>query len=310
MRLPILIAALLAGAASPALAQQNAPFTVVESGKSFYRLDDAVKAIGEGDGTIRIAPGRYKDCAIQTGGRVAFVAQASGTAIFDGGICEDKATLVLRGKAAHVDGLVFTHTSVPDGNGAGIRIEQGDLSVANTRFVDGQCGILSANDLKSKIVIDKSTFSGLGKHPNGNGAHSLYIGDYGSLTVTNTRFERGTGGHYLKSRSPRVQILNNSFDDSQGRDTNYMIDLPGGATGRIAGNTFVDGLNKENHSARIAVAAENRDHPSAGLVIENNRASLVPGFPWSTFFVGDWSHEPLAIRNNTLVKGIGTLDVR
>jgi len=309
MRLPILFVALTA-LAGPAFAQQGAPFTIVENGKTFYRLDDAVKAIGDGDGTIRIAPGRYKECAIQAGGRIAFVAQAAGTAVFDGNMCEGKATLVLRGRAAHVDGLVFTHMNVPDGNGAGIRIEQGDLSVANTRFVDGQCGILSANDLKSRIVIDKSTFSGLGKHPNGNGAHSLYIGDYGSLTVTNSRFERGTGGHYLKSRSPRVQILNNSFDDAQGHDTNYMIDLPGGATGRIAGNTFVDGVNKENHSAMIAVAAENRDHPSAGLVIENNRASLAPGFPWSTFLVGDWSHEPLAVRNNTLVKGIGVIDER
>lgn len=309
MRRPILYA-ILAGLTVPALAQSAAPFTVTTTGKQFYRLDDAVKSIGAGDGVIRIAPGRYRDCAIQEAGRIAFIAQQPGTAVFDGGICEGKATLVLRGRAARVEGLVFTHTTVPDGNGAGIRIEQGDLSVVGTSFIDGQCGILSANDPKSRIEVDRSTFSGLGKHPNGNGAHSLYIGDYGGLKVTNTRFERGTGGHYLKSRSAHIEILDSSFDDSKGHDTNYMIDLPGGATGRIAGNTFVDGINKENHSAMIAVAAEGRVNPSAGLIIENNRASLVPGFPWSTVFVGDWSHEPLAIRKNMLAKGIEIVEQR
>ena len=50
--------------------------------------------------------------------------------MFDGGACEGKATLVLRGRSARVDGLVFTHVRVADGNGAGIRIEQGDLEVS------------------------------------------------------------------------------------------------------------------------------------------------------------------------------------
>ena len=309
MRTTFLLSA-LALLSVPALAQAAAPFTVAESGKQFYRLDDAVKSIGGGDGVIRIAPGHYRDCAVQEAGRVAFIAQQPGTAVFDGGICEGKATLVLRGRAARVDGLVFTHTTVPDGNGAGIRIEQGNLSVANSKFIDGQCGILSANDRASRIEIDHSTFSGLGKHPNGNGAHSLYIGDYGALKVTNSRFERGTGGHYLKSRSAHIELLDSSFDDSAGHDTNYMVDLPAGAVGRIAGNTFVDGINKENHSAMIAVAAEGRPNPSAGLVVENNRASLVPGFPWSTVFVGDWSHEPLVIRNNMLAKGITSVEQR
>ena len=96
---------------------------------------------------------------------------------------------------------------------------------------------------------------------------------YGALRVTNSRFERGTGGHYLKSRAPRIEVLDNSFDDSQGRDTNYMIDLPEGAVGRIAGNTFVQGIGKENYGTLIAVHAEEGDNPSAGLVIEDNDAS-------------------------------------
>jgi hypothetical protein len=302
------LAAALLSAGSVGAQPTAAPFTIVETGQGYASLADAVAAIGGGAGTIRIAPGRYGDCAVQEEGRIAFVAETPGTAIFDGGICEDKATLVLRGRSARVEGLVFTHNRVADGNGAGIRIEQGDLSVAYVMFIDSQCGILSASDPNGTISIDHATFSGLGKHPDGNGAHSLYIGQYGALRVTNSRFERGTGGHYLKSRSPRIEVLNNSFDDSQGEDTNYMIDLPEGAVGRIAGNIFVQGVGKENYSTLIAVHAEDGDNPSAGLTIEDNVASVAPGFRWSTAFVGDWSGEALVIRNNRLGERIAPFE--
>jgi hypothetical protein len=295
--------------AAPSGAATAAAFTVAETGRGYDRLQDAVDAIGDGAGTIRIAPGRYRGCAVQEAGRIAFVAEP-GTAVFEGGACEDKATLVLRGRSASVDGLVFVHVRVADGNGAGIRIEQGDLAVSRTLFADGQCGILSANDPSGSIVIDHSTFRGLGKHPDGNGAHSLYIGGYGRLRVVATRFERGTGGHYLKSRAPRIEVLDSSFDDSGGRTTNYLIDLPNGASGRIAGNVFLNGLGKENHTTMISVAAEGSENSSAGLVIEDNDASLAPGFPWHTAFVGDWSGERLTIRGNRLAPGIALLERR
>jgi hypothetical protein len=293
-----LVAVALSG--MPAGARGGGPFTLVETGRAYPHLQDAVDAIGGGEGIIRIAPGRYRDCAVQSAGRVTYAAAAAGTAIFDGGICEDKAILVLGGRAARVEGLVFTHMRVPDGNGAGIRIETGDLIVSETMFVDGQCGILSANDPRGAIAIDHATFSRLGKEPDGSGAHSLYVGHYGALSVTNSRFERGTGGHYLKSRSPRIEALNNSFDDSGGENTNYMIDLPEGAVGRIAGNVFVQGTGKENYSTLIAVHAEAGRNPSAGLVIEDNVASVAPGFQWTTALVGDWSGEALVVRNNRL----------
>ena len=310
MRIAIILGLAVAAGAWPLHARGSSPFVVAETGQYFGSLQQAVAAIGAGSGTIRIAPGRYRDCAVQEAGRIAFVAEERGSAVFDGGACEDKATLVLRGRAASVDGLVFVNVRVPDGNGAGIRLEDGDLRVSYTLFANGQCGILTANGLPGSISIDRSTFSGLGKHPDGDGAHSLYVGDYGRLSVTNSRFERGTGGHYLKSRSARIEVLNNSFDDSQGRRTNYLIDLSNGATGRIAGNTFVNGLGKENHGTMIAVAPEGAENSSAGLVIEDNDVSLAPGFPWHTAFVGDWSGERLAIRGNRVARGIALVERR
>jgi hypothetical protein len=79
-----------------------------------------------------------------------------------------------------------------------------------------------------------------------------------------------------------------------------MIDLPGGASGRIANNWFVQGTNKENHSAFITVAPEGRQHSSAGLVIEGNDARFAPGVEWPSTFVANWTDDPVQIGQNRL----------
>ena len=135
----------------------SAPYEIAESGQGFGRLQDAVNAIGDGSGTIRIAPGTHRDCAVQSAGRVAFVAVKPGTAIFDSVTCEGKAALVLRGAGASVDGLVFQNLRVPDGNGAGIRLERSDLAVSNTLFRNSEEGILTHDDPAATLTIDRST---------------------------------------------------------------------------------------------------------------------------------------------------------
>ncbi len=291
--------------ASPSLAQGGAPFTIAESGESFNRLSDAVQAIGGSSATIMIAPGTYGDCAVQTAGRITYRSEIPGQAIFDAGTCEGKAALVLRGHSAVVDGIIFQNMRVPDANGAGIRIEKGNLLVTNALFRNSEQGILSADDPSSSITIDRSTFQRLGRCDRGlSCAHSIYIGNYGSLKVTNSRFEKGNGGHYVKSRSPHATITNNSFDDTHGRATNYMIDLPAGATGVISGNIFVQGRNKENWSAFIAISAEDILNSSAGLNIHSNKAGFAKGVQRKTWFVADWGSDPLRIANNNLAPGL------
>lgn len=306
MRLALLAFTLLA---TPALAA--GPFTVEENGKSFYRLDDAVKSVNGGDGTILIAPGTYHDCAIVTDGRMAFRAATPGSVILDGTTCEGKAALVLRGRDAMVDGIVFQNMRVADRNGAGIRIEHGGLTVMNAVFRDSEEGILGADDPASTIRIDRSTFSGLGRCDGyASCAHSVYIGHYGDVIVTRSRFERGRGGHYLKVRGPKVEVTGNSFDDAAGTATNYAIDLPAGATGTIADNVFLQGKNKENHSGLIVVAAESRDFPSAGLTVTRNRATLQSGADFPTTFLIDFSHEPLKVAQNQIGPGIKPFETR
>lgn len=307
----IAAAAIAAIPTAAALAQGSAPFTVVESGRSYERLQDAVSAIGNGTGTIAIAAGTHRQCAVQEGGTISYMASEPGKAIFDGVTCEGKAALVLRGQASSVSGLVFRRMAVPDFNGAGIRLEQGNLTVAQSWFLDSQQGILTANDEDGQIIIDKSTFSGLGTCEGGGGcAHSVYIGDYGHLRITRSRFEKGTGGHYVKARATRVDVASSSFDDSAGRATNYMIDLPAGSVGQITNNWFVQGQNKENYSAFIAVGAEGRLHTSNGLQIAGNDARLAPSVRRNTIFVADWSGDTLDIGPNDLGQGLESFERR
>ena len=296
---------LLLLAAPAAAQQQSAPFVVEQTGEGFATLDEAVGAIRDGEGTILIAPGVYRQCTVQQGGRITFRAVEPGTAIFEATPCEDKAMLVLRGRGSVVDGLVFRNVRVADGNGAGIRTEMGDLTVTNATFVDMQEGILGGQPTNQRITIDRSTFTRLGQCDESEScAHAIYLANQGSVTVTRSRFEQGRGGHYVKVRSPRVTITGSSFDDSKGRKTNYAIDLPEGATGLIAGNAFVQGPAKENGSTIIAVAAEAKTYPSTGLRIENNDARLAPGAESRPAFVGDWSGDRLAIGTNRLGAGI------
>lgn len=309
-RLPALALAatlpLFLAAAPPA-----APYQVVETGRTYARLQDAVDAIGGGSGTIAITSGRHTDCAVQQAGSIRFVAQVTGEAVFDGGACEGKGTLVLRGAATEVEGLVFANVRVADFNGAGIRLERGNLTVSQSWFRDSQQGILAGADTASTISIDKSTFTRLGTCEGPGGcAHSIYIGDYGALSVKRSRFEAGSGGHYVKNRSRSTIIEDCSFDDTAGDQTNYMIDLPGGSAGRIAGNWFVQGASKENHSAFITIAPEGRNYNSAGLVISGNDARFAAGLSRNSTFVANWTSDPVQIGSNRLAPGLKATDRR
>lgn len=301
--------ALAAAIALPAavLVAQPVPgaFTVAETGRTYADIQEAINDVGNARATIRIAPGEYRQCGVQEQGVIVYEAEKPGTVTFAGRACEGKASLVLRGTGAEVRGLTFSNINVADGNGAGIRLEKGALNVAYARFQNSQQGILTADDPAGRIYITRSTFTGLGTCENSAGcAHSLYIGNYGSLTVRESRFERGTGGHYLKARANNVVIEGNSFDDANGRTTNYMIDLPAGSTGRIADNWFVQGRDKENYSAFIALGAEDLLHPSDGLEVANNEARFVPGLSRESAFLADWTGSRIVMQGNKLAAGL------
>src|SRR3546814_19382172 len=98
----------------------------------------------------------------------------------------------------------------------------------------------------------------------------------------------------------KAEIRDNSFDDTGGRETNYMIDLPEGATGLITANQMVQGKNKENYSAFIALAAEGKKTRSSGLYISGNRAAFAPAVSRTSDLVAAWGGDRIALGQNVL----------
>jgi len=304
-RLMTLAALIAAPAGAEGIQPPGKPYSFVETGERFDKLWDALFAVKGRKLTLRFEPGLYRECGVQVSGNVTFQAAVPGKVILDGKLCEGKAGLVLRGDKARVEGFIFAHYHGEDGNGAGIRLEKGDLAVVQSWFRDSDEGILAANDPRGTISIDRSTFTHLGRCDRGLAcAHSVYLNFYDRVVITNSRFEAGDGGHYIKSRARVVEIRNNVIDDSAGRRSNYLIDLPAGAAGRISGNWLVQGAQKENPGTIIAVSAEGREHPSDGLVIEGNTVRMAPGARAGVAFVRDWSGGRIVLGANQTDAGV------
>jgi hypothetical protein len=89
-----------------------------------------------------------------------------------------------------------------------------------------------------------------------------------------------------------------------------MIDLPAGSTGRIADNWFVQGRDKENYSAFIALGAEELLHGSDGLEVLNNEARFVPGLSRTSVFLADWTGSRIVMQGNRLAAGLKQYEQR
>jgi len=89
-----------------------------------------------------------------------------------------------------------------------------------------------------------------------------------------------------------------------------MIDLPAGSRGLIADNWFIQGRDKENYSAFIALGAEQLLHSSDGLAVTNNEARFVPGLQRSSVFLADWTGSRVEMSNNRLAAGLTPYEQR
>jgi hypothetical protein len=120
-----------------------APTTLhVGPGQTYATPSAAIADASDGD-TILIAPGQYFDCATvpQNHLTIAGVGDAASVVLTDK-TCQGKALLVTTGTNITVRNLTLTRARVPDGNGAGIRVEGPDLTVDGVDFINNQDGIL------------------------------------------------------------------------------------------------------------------------------------------------------------------------
>ncbi len=177
-----------------------------------------------------------------------------------------KAAIVTGGQNIVLKNLDISGIAVPDGNGAGVRYDQGTLLLDNVHLHNNQNGILGAPDLSGSITIQNSEIDHNGTSA-GN-THNIYIGDVAQFTLTNSYIHDANVGHEVKSRAESNTITNNIIQDNQGTSS-YSIDLPNGGNATITGNVIEQGANGQNHIVN-AYGEEGNLHAGSSVTFSNN----------------------------------------
>ena len=157
---------------------------------------------------------------------------------------------------------------MPDGNGAGIRYQGGNLTLNNCYVHDNQEGLLSGSTGGAgSITIENSEFANNGT---GDGlTHNIYVGDIGSLTIDDSYIHGAVVGHEVKSRAQQTTITNSRIQDGPTGTASYSIDLPNGGNALIQGNTIEQGPASQN-PAIIAYGEEGGVYANSSLTVTGN----------------------------------------
>lgn len=232
-------------------------------------LARALAAAGDGD-TVELEAGDHVGQTAVIGQRRLTLRAAGGRArlFADGAHAEGKALLVVRGGEVLIEDLEFHGARVSDGNGAGIRFEQGRLTLRRCAFFDNQMGLLSSNRPDAELVIEDCDFGQAPRHE-GPLHHLLYVGRMHSLTLRGSRFAGGWRGHLVKSRAAHNLVLCNQLVDGDDGEASYELDLPNGGLAWVLGNVIAQGPRPQN-LALLSFGAEGAAHADSALYVAHN----------------------------------------
>ncbi|MCS7044085.1 MAG: right-handed parallel beta-helix repeat-containing protein [Bryobacteraceae bacterium] len=149
---------------------------------------------------------------------------------------------VVAGDNTVIENIEFSGAKVPDRNGAGIRIDKGNVVVRNCVFHHNENGILGG--AYGRILIEHSEF-----YDNGYGdgqSHNIYItSGAAEFTLRYSASRRARVGRLVKSRAAVNYILYNRLTQEDGSGS-YEIDLPNGGLGYVIGNVLQQGDTTQN----------------------------------------------------------------
>jgi hypothetical protein len=255
--------------AREAMREGARPAVLSVGAKRDLKLPSAAAQIARNGDVIEIDAGVYEgDAAVWRQHRLT-IRGVGGRAHLraDGAQAEDKAIWVLRGNDTTIEGIEFSGAKVPDGNGAGIRLEGAGLTVRDCYFHDNENGILTSANPASDIVVEHSEFAHNGS---GDGyTHNLYIGDVRSFTLRFSYVHHALIGHNVKSRALRNEITYNRIMDEHDGKSSYDMDFPNGGLSLVIGNVIHKGPAAEN-SIIVSYGAEGLKHPLNALYFVNN----------------------------------------
>ena len=196
-------------------------------------------------------------------------------------------------------------------NGAGIRLDQGNLTVDGVKFIDNQNGILTASSPGTTITIRNSDFDSNGFCGEAC-AHAIYANHVDLLHIEHSRFINTRQAHSIKSRAARTEVINCDISDGPEGTSSYLIDVPNGGTVIVADNKLEKGPKAENHNTAIAIGEEGVTQPTPEISVTHN--AFRNDGDYNTAFVWNLTATSAQLTGNTLsgsvipLKGDGSVN--
>jgi hypothetical protein len=269
----------------------------VGTGKTYPMPSAAAAQAKDGD-RIVIAPGSYFDCAIWKANNITIQGASADTTVITDKTCQGKALFITQGANITVRDLTLTRARVPDGNGAGIRAEGGDLTVEHVNFVNNQDGILAASTPGKSIIIRDSRFIRNGSCESSGCAHGIYVNELGLLRVERSTFFETKEGHHIKSRAARTEVIGCDLADGADGTSSYSIDVPNGGAAVVRGNHIQKGPKSQNHTAALMIGEEGVSQPTPEITVEQN--TFVVEGSYNSFLVDNMTATEATLRGNIL----------
>lgn len=285
--------------------------TLMVGQNQIYKMPSQAAAVARDGDHIEIQPGEYFDCAVWRPNDLVIEGTGSGVVITDK-TCMGKGIFVVSGNNTTIRNLTLARARVADMNGAGIRLDSGNLTVDSVRFINNQNGILGGIPGTS-VNITNSYFEKDGYCGTDSGcAHAIYINNVDLLKVKGTKFINTQMGHSVKSRALRTEISECNISDGPDGTSSYLIDIPNGGALIVSDNVLEKGPKSQNHNAAIEVGAEGITHQTQQILIQNN--IFVNDGDFTTTFFWNVTATEAKLKNNKLsgevipLKGDGTVE--
>ncbi len=213
-----------------------------------------------------------------------------------------KGIWVVVGNGITIENIEFSGARVPDRNGAGIRLDSGNLTVRNCVFRNNENGILGGS--YGKVLVEHSEF-----YDNGYGdgqSHNIYLNSgVAEFTLRYSASRRSKVGHLVKSRAAVNYILYNRLTQETSNGS-YELDLPNGGLAYVIGNVFQQGDSTQNRGMlAYGFEGQRTEVPNQLYVVNNTFVSTRAA--GATFVqIARAVTTPAVIRNN-IFSGSGIL---